>query len=44
MMLFQELVLLEKEYPSLLTPDSPTQRGRSTDENLKVKHEATQVV
>ena len=42
--LFQELVSLEKEYPSLLTPDSPTQRvgGAPIEKFEKVTHEVTQ--
>lgn len=42
--LFQELVSLEKEYPSLVTPDSPTERvgGAPIEKFEKVKHEATQ--
>ncbi len=35
-----ELVLLEKEFPELITPDSPTQRvaGRPLDKFIKVTH------
>lgn len=42
--LFQELVSLEKEYPSLFTPDSPTQRvgGAPIEKFEKVKHEVVQ--
>lgn len=42
--LFQELVSLEREYPSLITPDSPTERvgGAPIEKFEKVKHEATQ--
>ena len=36
-----ELSLLEKEYPELITPDSPTQRvaGKPLDKFTKVRHE-----
>lgn len=36
--LYRELVNLEKEYPELITPDSPTQRvgGKATDDFRKV--------
>lgn len=39
-----ELVKLEKEYPSLITPDSPTQRvaGAALPEFQKVTHRVTQ--
>jgi DNA ligase (NAD+) len=39
-----ELVKLEREYPSLVTPDSPTQRvaGVALDKFEKVKHEVQQ--
>jgi DNA ligase (NAD+) len=38
--LFRELVLLEKEHPSLITPDSPTQTvsGRATTTFSPVRH------
>lgn len=38
--LYRELVDLEKEYPELVTPDSPTQRVGSTPDNAfeKVRH------
>jgi DNA ligase (NAD+) len=40
----EELVKLEEDYPSLVTPDSPTQRvaGRPLPEFVKVKHKVTQ--
>jgi DNA ligase (NAD+) len=39
-----ELFLLEQKYPSLVTPDSPTQRvaGKALPELKKVKHEVEQ--
>ena len=39
-----ELVQLEMEYPSLITPDSPTQRmgGRRLEKFVKVVHKASQ--
>jgi DNA ligase (NAD+) len=39
-----ELVLLEKEYPELITPDSPTQRvaGKPLDQFVKVPHKVPQ--
>ncbi|MEI8337738.1 MAG: NAD-dependent DNA ligase LigA [bacterium] len=39
-----ELVLLEEEYPELITPDSPTQRvaGKALDEFKKVVHQIPQ--
>jgi len=39
--LFQELQTLEEQYPSFLTPDSPTQRvgGAPLDQFVKVKHD-----
>ena len=38
--LFQELLDLEKEFPQLVTPDSPSQRvgGQPTDEFRRVRH------
>lgn len=40
----KELANLEKQFPELLTPDSPTQRigGRPLDKFVKIKHEVAQ--